>query len=42
MTRPGPFLVVDCWGEPAHAYAGDYVHYKMGTEKIGKIKIEIL
>ena len=31
------YLVLDCWGEPAHAYIGDTAHYKLGTERCGTI-----
>jgi len=32
------YLVIDEWGSPAHAYVGDYVCYKLGTERCGPIK----
>jgi len=32
------YLVVDEWGSPSHVYVGDYVCYKLGTERCGKIE----
>ena len=32
------YMVVDCWGEPAHLFVGDVAHYKLGTERCGKVE----
>ena len=36
-TNDRPYIIVDEWGEPARAYVGDTVHYKLGYERCGKI-----
>jgi hypothetical protein len=30
-------IALECWGETETAFIGSYVHYKLVTEKIGKV-----